>query len=246
MPTIVPFNDIEKTFELKTFELTLSCGKCPKGQLIASEKPAEPGHIIHVCTDCQREQAIEGVSYPYTTVRKFQVATRNIERQEVIPDKEPDDYNQADINKLSMPELITRLKATRNPEQVDFIEVGTDFQLRQQVDLCRTLYDMAREAAELRAEMAPVEKRGIQLTPVNILMMNAEAVADVLTTTRFSTDIDLIQANQVLKMLLFSAPFRKALYTSAREVVASRNKDAKPQSGKPTKGSGAKAKVEMV
>ena len=253
MPTTFKYNDVETSYELKTYELILTCGKCiPTGQLIATGKPTENNQTLHVCNQCGREQLIAGPVYPRTETRK--VATeRFIERTEVIPDELPRDYypdyhkDKAEVSELTGQQLLDLLQTTQEPVMIDHLEHATSAFLLRFIDMRKALFDMARDAASLRVAnmQAPANDKPLEFAyDVDIVK-----AIEVITSTHYPTNITHIQ-NALEGRLVNLPELRRALYESARYTVSMRSQATKAPDQQvatlPTKNRGGRPRKQTA
>ncbi|GAB3719695.1 hypothetical protein GCM10027592_63320 [Spirosoma flavus] len=225
MPTTVDVYNQEKTVRLESYEITLTCGKCRIGQLVADGEPNEAGEIKHTCDHCHKEQSITGGPYPRVEVRKVPAGERYLINKEEVPEKDPNEYNKQEVAQLPELEKIKLLQSTINPVIIDHLQETTINALHHTLDrLLAAMIDLAKQAAEIRAigvaeseldEVLSKQWVNHYETPLSVLTI-------LMYTTRRPENIELIVSRGYRP--LFDFDLRKSLYDLAREVVVHRSK----------------------
>lgn len=228
MPTTNTFIDTETTYELKTYDLTLSCGKCMKqGDLIATDRLTDEGDLIHVCNKCGREQAVTAPGYPRVETRKTQMPQRFIERIEIIPDKYTPEYLQvrAEVSESSWEKKLELLRTTHDVDMVEHLQYATTGELRTFDAFRRELYEMVSQAAAIRAETLPPDPDDKPLEPGQLYNMANARIARLASITRRQLTVKEFRGISEY-ILVYNPEYRAVLYDSARFVVAERNQKA--------------------
>lgn len=246
MPTTNTFTDTETTYELKTYQLTLSCGKCFKqGQLIATDRLTNEDELIHVCDKCGREQASPAPGYPRQETRKTLLPQRFIERVEIIPDKYTPEYYKAkdEVSGMSWDKKLELLRTTQDVDMIEYLQYATSGELRIHDAFRQELYLMLSQAATIREQTLPLDPDDKILEPGQVYDLANARIARLGSITRYQQTVKEFRGASE-HVLIYNPEYCTVLYDAARLVVAHRGQKTPsppaPATAQPAKNKGGR------
>jgi hypothetical protein len=209
--------DIITTYEVRTCEATLSCGKCSEGQLVGTGINCGNGAIMHTCTHCQRELAVEGNEYPYTFTERVPIKTLTIENPAPDPLAPAPKLSSVQLQQLPVTERAELLSTSSDVEYIEhFRAVYEAILYAPSSTLIRNvLFDLAVEGAKQRTSLLSASKVDTPLDTSVVVM------ASLLTTTTRPEVIEEIRS-QTHYRLNRLPEIRKALFDNALQMAQAR------------------------